>query len=126
MNTYVRQQAQIFPANALFQQDGAPPHTSHDARNLLQDIFGENWIGKHGRPNWPARSPHLTPPDFFLWGYVKDKVFKSPVNNLRQLKRRIKLSVRSVTVEMIEKVLKNLENRLDAIIRQGSGHIEHL
>ena len=27
---------------------------------------------------WPARSPDLTPCDYFLWGYVKDKVFVPP------------------------------------------------
>ena len=106
LDTYVRQEAQNFPANALFQQDGASPHTSHDALELLGDIFGENWIGKYGPQNWPARSPDLTPADFFLWGYVKDKVFRTPVNNLTQLKRRITRAVRSVTPEMIKKSLE--------------------
>ena len=126
LDTYVRDEAPNFPTNALFQQDGASPHTSHEARELLGDIFGENWIGKYGPQNWPARSPDLTPPDFFLWGYVKDRVFRSSVNNLTQLKRRITRAVRSVTPEMIKKVWNNLENRLDAIIREGGGHIEYL
>ncbi|GFV67051.1 hypothetical protein TNCV_357361 [Trichonephila clavipes] len=28
---------------------------------------------------WPPRSPGLTLGDFFQWGYVKDKVFISPL-----------------------------------------------
>ena len=26
--------------------------------------------------NWPARLPDLSSPDFFLWGYLKDNVYK--------------------------------------------------
>ena len=70
LDTYVRKESQNFPQNASFQQDGASPHTIHDALELLGDLFGENWIEKFGPKNWPARSPDLTPPDFFLYGRV--------------------------------------------------------
>ena len=68
----------------------------------------------------------MTPLDFFLSGCVKDELFRFPFNNLTLLKRRITCAVRIVTPEMIGKVWKNLDNRLDAIIREGGGHIEHL
>ncbi len=126
IDSYVRAEAENFPDNALFQQDGALPHTSHAARSLLADIFDQNWIGKYGPTNWPARSPDLTPIDFYLWGYVVDHVFKTPVQNITQLKRRITRAVRSVTQEMITKVWENMENRLDAILRETGCHIEHI
>ena len=124
LHTYVRAQAPYFPSNALFQQDGAPPHTNLQARALLNEIFPNSWIGKYGPHNWPPRSPDLTPPDFFLWGYVKDKVFRTPVQNVTQLKRRITQAIRSVTQEMLQNVWRNLENRLNAIIRENGRHIE--
>ncbi len=62
----MRNESENFPADALFLKDGAPTHTIHEARDLLINIFGENWIGKHGPENWPARSPDITPPDFFV------------------------------------------------------------
>ncbi len=61
----MRNESEKFTENELFLQDDAPPHMSHDARDLLRDIFGENWIGKYGPENWPTRSPDLTPPGFF-------------------------------------------------------------
>ncbi len=64
LDTYVRNEYEIFPANALFQHEGASPHTIHDTRDILRDIFEENWIGKYGPENWPARSPDITPTDF--------------------------------------------------------------
>jgi hypothetical protein len=50
------------------QHDGAPPYYSVLAREELQMQFGENWIGRRGPINWPARSPDSPPPDFFV-GY---------------------------------------------------------
>ncbi len=66
LDSFVRAEAENYPDNALFQTNGAPPHISHAARSLLAHIFGQNWIGKYCSMNWPARSPDLTPLDFFL------------------------------------------------------------
>ncbi len=100
-------------------------HTSHDALDLSRDSFGENRIGKYSPENWPARSPDFTPLVFIVLRYVKDREFKTPVNNLTQLKRRITRAIRSITQEFIDRVWKNLENRLYAIIRENGGHLEH-
>ncbi|EZA51886.1 hypothetical protein X777_09189, partial [Ooceraea biroi] len=35
------------------------------ARNILNESFPDRWIGRGGRISWPARSPDLTPLDFF-------------------------------------------------------------
>jgi hypothetical protein len=47
------------------------------------------WVGHDGPIPWPPRSPDITPLDFFLWGYVKDMVYKIPVISLDELKLRI-------------------------------------
>ena len=126
LDTYVRQESQKFPQNSLCQQDSASTHTRHGACELLGDIFEEKWIGKFRPLELPTRSPDLRPPDFFLWGYVRNKVFRTPINNLTQLKRRITHAMRSITQGMIEKVWKNLDNCLDVIIREDGSHTEHL
>ena len=47
-----------------------------------------NWWIRRDRPTpWPPRSPDMTPHfDFFLWGYVKDKVFSTPVTDITNFK----------------------------------------
>ncbi len=45
-------------------------------------------------------------------------MFKTPFNNLNQLKGRIRGAIRSMTQQMIKKVWKNLGNRLDAILEK--------
>ncbi|EZA48500.1 hypothetical protein X777_12995, partial [Ooceraea biroi] len=48
-------------------------------RNILNESFPDRWIGRGGRISWPARSPDLTPLDFFLWGHLKNEVFLTRV-----------------------------------------------
>jgi len=42
---------------------------------LLRERFGEQFISRLGPVNWPPISYDITPLDFFLWGYVKSKVY---------------------------------------------------
>lgn len=63
---YPHHQNPQLPANSLwFQQDGAPPHYARHVREYLNNIFPNRWIGRRGFLEWPARSPDLTPLDFF-------------------------------------------------------------
>lgn len=63
--------------NALFRQDGATSHTSRISMDLLRLAFPDRLISRNGDIPWPARSPDLTSPDFFLWDFLKSKVFHS-------------------------------------------------
>ena len=38
-------------------------------------LYEENQKVLFCKPYWPARSPDLTPLDYFLWGYVKEMVY---------------------------------------------------
>lgn len=60
--------------NIWFQQDGAAYHTADVTMNLLKTKFGNQIISWNGPVNWPAWSCDLTPCDFFLWGFLKDRV----------------------------------------------------
>ena len=48
------------------------------------------------------------------------------MTNITHLERRITRALRSIEQETLQKVWKNLENRLHAIIREDEGHIKHL
>jgi len=77
-----------FQPRIIFQQDGAPRHWSSDVRRFLDATCPNRWIGRDGLTPWPPRSPDITPLDFFLWEYVKDKVFSTPVPDITKLKAR--------------------------------------
>lgn len=109
-----------------FQQDGAPPHTARVVRNYLNNIFPDAWIGNNGPISWPARSPDLTIMDFFVWGYVKDKVYLSTTRDLEHLKEKITLACRSITPQMLSKAFTNSKKRFRMCVQEGGRHIEHL
>ena len=73
-----------------FQQDGATAHTARETMHLLTECFDDKIISRNGNVNWPSRFPDLTSPDFFLWGYLKDKVFANKPRTLQELKDNIR------------------------------------
>jgi len=106
-----------------FQQDGATAHTSLETMNLLQQIFPNRIISKNGDFAWPPRSPDLTPPDFFLWGYLKSKVYINKPQSIRVLKTNIRREINKIPVEMLHKVMENAEKRARACIQAKGGHL---
>ena len=55
----------------------------------LDEHFPDRWIGRRGFVEWPARSPDLTPLDFFLWGVLKNQVFSDKPKTLNDLKGKL-------------------------------------
>ena len=77
--------------DVYLQQDGATCHTGDETIGLLREKFPGQAISRNGDYNWPLRSCDLTPLDFFLWGYVKDKVYADACQSIQELKEKIKL-----------------------------------
>ena len=49
-----------------FQQDGATAHTAQRSLQVLREMFPDRLISLRGDIGWPARSPDLSPCDFFF------------------------------------------------------------
>uniref|UniRef100_V5GPD3 Transposable element Tc3 transposase n=1 Tax=Anoplophora glabripennis TaxID=217634 RepID=V5GPD3_ANOGL len=109
-----------------FQQDGAPPHYASAVRRYLDDVFPHRWIGRRGPKEWPARSPDLTPLDFFLWGYVKSKIYVNKPNSINDLKERIRQEVRAIPPEVIGNVQQEFTSRLAHCLAVNGQQFEHL
>lgn len=109
-----------------YQQDGAPPHFARTVRNYLNEVFPNRWIGRRGAIEWPARSPDLTPLDYFLWGYLKSKVYFNRPNNIADLKVRITEEINKITPEVIQNVVREFQYRLGYCQEVNGGHFEHL
>lgn len=110
-----------------FQQDGAPPHTANETRNLLRRHFPQRFISLHEDVEWPPYSPDLTPPDFFLWGYLKDRIYANPKpENLNQLKENIRREIRNINAQVFPRVMQNVAARLQKVIGLRGGYIDHI
>jgi len=69
-----------------------------------------------GDVEWPAQSPDLSPCDVFLWGYLKEKVFKHRPRSLEDLKERIQQEIDSIPTELTRRVMKNFQERLQQCV----------
>ncbi|CAL1291506.1 unnamed protein product [Larinioides sclopetarius] len=104
--------------------DGAPPHFSLSVRKALNGKYPDSWIGRDGPIPWPARSPDLTPLDFFFWGYIKNIVHSERIADISHLKRRIIAAIETVTPDMLFKTWKEIDYRLDVCRATNGAHIE--
>jgi len=86
--------------------------------------FENRWIGRDGPTPWPPRSPDITPFDFFLWGFVKDKVFSTPVPDITNLKARITDGIATVTEDMLENTWRETDYRLDVLRATEGAQVE--
>ena len=57
--------------------------------------------------SWPSRSPDLTTPDFFLWGYLN----VNKPQTLQQLKNNIRAEIRALEPETLRGVMENALKR---------------
>jgi hypothetical protein len=101
-----------------------------EVKNYLDANLPQRWIGRAtgdmSLTCWPPRSPDLTPCDFLLWGYVKDKVFVPPVPvTLDDLKQRITTATAGVE-EMLTRVWQEFDYCVDICRVTKGAHIEHL
>lgn len=112
-----------------FMHDGAPPHTSRIARDFLNNRYPNRVIGSNAPVRWPPRSPDLNPLDFFLWGYLKYLVYKTPVQNVEDLKDRIRRAcdfIRQNSDTLFPKALESMVKRVDLCLEHNGGIFECL
>jgi hypothetical protein len=69
---------------------------------------------------------HLTPTDFFLWGYLKDIVYKSKPRTLSDLKQSIISAFSSLDSDLCKKVCESVPERLQRCIDADGYQFEHL
>jgi hypothetical protein len=107
----------------FFQQDGAPAHYARQVRDWLNNAFDGRWIGRRGPIEWPPRSPDMTPLDFWLWGYLKDKVYAEKPRTIDELKQLIMEKMTEIPAEMIERVTESVTARMHLCIELEGAQI---
>ena len=112
----------------IFQQDGAPAHCSKEAIKWLTEQFGENrLISRNAAFKWPPCSPDLNPLDFFLWGYLKSRVYRSPYpKTVEELKKSIRRECGKITKDMIVLAVENFNARMQYVISKKGAWFEQI
>lgn len=106
-----------------FQQDGATCHTATETITLLRKHFHNRIISRGCDFPWPPRSPDLAACDFFLWGYLKSKVYINKPRDLAELKANIEEETARISASTRRKVIDNFKKRLSNCVKNGGGHL---
>ena len=122
-NTFVNHMDYEELSDGYFQQDGATSHTSHASMAEIQSSFGDRVISKG---IWPPRSPDLTPPGYFLWGYLKRRVYHSKPRTIDALKANITEDIQAVTADVLARTFQNMARRFQSCLDANGGHFQHV
>lgn len=112
--------------NLIFQNDGCPAHCRITVRQFLDEKFPNRWIGRNGPILWPARSPDLTPLDFYVWGRMKELVYDEEIRSREHLINKINQASQQMKEEMrLGIVTTEVRRRARACVRHRGSHFEH-
>lgn len=110
------------------QMDGCPAHYGRNVRSFLNENYANRWIGRDGPVGWPARSPDLTPLDYFLWGVMKQRVYRTTVDTEAELQDQIMRCADEIRSdpEMVLRATQQIALRAAMCLQQQGSHFEHL
>lgn len=113
--------------SSWYQLDGAPAHCTAEVSAEIRRIFEDRWFRRLGPWNFPARSPDLTPLDFYLWGTIKEIVYKTPVNSREELEYRVNRAFQSLDADELRLTTSNgVNTRILKCLDVNGQHFEHL
>ena len=93
---------------------------------MLRELFPGRLVSLRGDISWPPRSPDLSPCDFFLWGYLKAKVYKHRPRTLQELKDVIRQEVAAIPREVTRRTMDNFRERLRECLNNGGHHLSDI
>ena len=73
--------------------------------------------------DWPARSPDLNPLDFFLWGYLKAKVYETAPTILDELEANIRTAIADIDDNLLQRVVSDFRKRCRKCIANNGGGV---
>ena len=89
----------------------------------IQSFFSDHVFSKGP---WPPHSPDLTPPDYFLWGYLKWRVYQNKPRTIDALKANITEEIQAVTADVLARTFQNMARRVHSCLDANGGHFQDM
>ena len=101
-------------------------HTAHGPMNVLRNMFPGRLISRFGVVPWPPRSPYLSSCDFFLWGYLKGRVYTHKPRNLKELKGAIRQEVLTIDQQLLARAMDDFKRRIENCVQEDGRHLNDI
>jgi len=102
------------------------PQPTRQGLTVVRQMFPQHIVSRFGDVPWSPCSPDLSACDFFLWGYLKSKVYVQKPRTVVDLKVSIREEIETVPQEMLVNVMQNFEERLRTHVRQEGSHLSDI
>lgn len=112
--------------NIWFQQDSATAYTSRCSMEMLEQIFSGYLISLRGDLEWSPKSPDLTPCDFFLWDYLKEKVYTHSPRTINKLKAAMTEEIDAIPPNMTRRVMENFRERPKQCVNNRGRYLQDI
>jgi len=106
----------------VFQRDSAPSHRTKDTVALLDQETPDFIPPALRSPN----SPDLNSVDYTVWSVLRERVCRTKISDVDELKRRINSEWAALSHAVIERAVGEWRQRLRACACAGDGHFEHM
>lgn len=94
--------------------------------NVVRAAFPNRAISHFGDVPWPPRSPDLSMCDFYLWGYLKSRVYEGKPRTLEELKTAIRDRIEEIDEETVGRVEANFREWLQTCVRVKGHHLNDI
>ena len=91
------------------------------------------WIALSNHDQWIFMSRigrygdmDLTPLEFFLWGYVKDKVYADTPQSFQEFKEKIRAVIDEIEPQICKNVMENFIKKAWSCKRSRGGHMNDI
>ncbi|GFU79267.1 uncharacterized protein TNCV_2137901 [Trichonephila clavipes] len=103
-----------------------PATCSVTGSRLPGSAFCDRIISRYYPFPWPARSPDLTPMDFWFWGYLKSTVYLCNPQTLSDLKDSIRREIGNIPRAMLRAAILSTVSRMQCVIACDGTHVENV
>ena len=90
---------------------------------IARNMFPGHLISRFGDVPWSSRSPDLSTCDFFLWGYLKSRVYAHKPCTLNDLKVAIRQEICPIDRQLLDRVMDDFKKRLENCIQEDGRHL---
>jgi hypothetical protein len=111
-----------------FQQDGATAHAARISKEVVREIhvFPKHVFSLLGELPWPVRSPDLSAWVYFLWGYLRAKVYTTRLQTIDDLNTAIRKQISAIPENMARRSLGILGAKFEECVCNDGQHLSDM